>query len=78
MSKQSDNKRAMRYVPKFEDTCCNCLHFRSEITIYAGGWEKERERRCHLGRFAVKRMGTCSMWSKFNPNIPRTDYVMAQ
>lgn len=62
MSKQSKAKAEQNYR-KVADTCANCAHFSSKIeklkpTFY-GPWEKETDKHCTLGGFAVGKTATC-------------------
>lgn len=66
MSKQSEAKARQIYVDKLiPNTCSNCVHFRSEIeTIppyneWCTSYTKEKNMRCALGGFKVKKMGAC-------------------
>jgi hypothetical protein len=61
MSRQSEAKAKQGYVPK-PQTCSNCLHFHSEIVDrkYLG---EEKNLRCGIGGFAVKKMATCNEWA---------------
>lgn len=59
MSKQSEAKEAQGYVPKFKpDFCCNCQEYSSSI-IREAFFEQEKKRKCGIGGFAVKKLGTC-------------------
>lgn len=69
MSKQSEAKRAQGYVAKaIPQTCGNCAHFQFErVNVnadrpqYEEYWE-DKNLRCGIGGFAVKKMGTCDEW----------------
>lgn len=68
MSKQSKAKERQHYVPKYEPAVCmNCVHYSSNVTerkgVFGGTYEDERNKRCSLGGFAVKKMGTCIEWT---------------
>lgn len=39
--------------------CGNCEHYRSEFIESPWGNMEEKKRRCGIGEFATKRMGTC-------------------
>ncbi len=67
MSKQSDAKAAQHYSPKtVPQTCMNCVSFtfdrvqtrQPSMFCPNGRWE-DKNIRCSLGGFAVKKMGTC-------------------
>ena len=73
MSKQSDAKAAQCYVAKITPmVCSNCKHYESKITehegVYGGIYHDESEKRCGIGGFAVKKMGTCSLHDYVGPN----------
>jgi hypothetical protein len=71
MSKQTAAKEKQGYVPKaIPMTCANCAHFEFEtVQTHPGtSWQPEgffsdKNLRCGLGRFAVKKMGTCNEYS---------------
>lgn len=68
MSSQSDAKDKQRYVEKLiPNVCSNCLHYRSVIDthkgVYGGEWKSEKNRRCALGGFAVKKTATCEYFA---------------
>jgi hypothetical protein len=67
VSKQSAAKIAQDYVPKcIPSTCGNCRHFLSDIeerVTYGYAFKHEKNLRCGIGWFAVKKMGTCTLWS---------------
>lgn len=64
MSKQSEAKRKQGYVPKaIPQTCMNCFHFKKDTEVrdgYCGEYKEDKNLRCGLGGFAVKKMGTCN------------------
>lgn len=68
MSKQSEAKEAQGYVAKaVPQTCGNCAHFRSDMieqkSSYMGTtWFAEKNIRCGIGGFTVKKMANCSEW----------------
>lgn len=65
MSKQSEAKQAQGYDPKpVNPVCMNCKHYRSKLTELAGGWIDESEKRCGIGGFAVKKMGSCKLYER--------------
>jgi hypothetical protein len=68
MSKQSEAKSAQRYSPKpVLPTCGNCAHFKSDKSqregMFGGIYVDETNLRCGIGCFAVKKMGSCSMFT---------------
>jgi len=68
MSSQSDAKDKQRYVEKLiPNVCSNCLHYRSVIDthkgVYGGEWKSEKNRRCAIGGFSVKKTATCELFS---------------
>lgn len=72
MSKQSELKAKQGYVSKAAPrTCQNCSYFefdrvqiRKPTEWDAEGWFEDKNLRCTLGGFTVKKMGTCN---EFNP-----------
>lgn len=69
MSKQTEAKEKQGYVAKaIPQTCGNCQNFQSDKTEregYLGGtFIDEKNLRCGIGQFAVKKMGTCNEWVK--------------
>lgn len=66
MSKQAKAKENQGYESKpHPHICATCVHFTSEIEKHQsvfGDYTKERNRRCGLGGFAVKKTATCRMW----------------
>ena len=40
--------------------CSNCANFRSEFIPTNYGYNEEKNIRCGIGGFAVKKMGTCT------------------
>lgn len=68
MSKQSEAKERQQYVPKYEPAVCmNCAHYSSDVVernaVFGGTYKDESNKRCGLGGFAVKKMGTCIEWT---------------
>ena len=69
MSKQSEAKAAQDYDPNpVQRMCSNCKNFTSEKTertgVFGGIYVEEKEKRCGIGGFAVKKTATCA---KFDP-----------
>lgn len=63
MSKQSEAKKKQNYNPKpVPRVCMNCEHYISDMIPY-GNYIEEKNKRCGLGEFAVKKMATCD-WFK--------------
>jgi hypothetical protein len=69
MSKQSEAKAAQGYVAKaVPRTCANCAKFLSDKVQKTSEWMKttwveEKNLRCGIGGFAVKKNGTCNLYS---------------
>ena len=67
MSKQSKAKQTQGYMPKAEPrTCVTCMHFQMdtiERESYGQTWKEDKNLRCAIGGFAVKKMGTCNLWT---------------
>lgn len=76
MSKQAEAKERQQYTPKaIPQTCGNCLHRKFErVNVNAGYMERnpgnalckpywqDKDQRCGIGGFAVKKMGACTEW----------------
>lgn len=69
MSKQSDAKAAQGYRLE-ASTCSNCHHYRSDLIEKSYGafnglhtWTEEKNKRCSIGLFAVKKTATCDRWA---------------
>jgi hypothetical protein len=61
MSKKADLKTEQGYDPKPTFAMCsNCKNFKSDKIRNQWGYE-EKNIRCGLGGFAVKKQGTCKM-----------------
>lgn len=67
MSKQSEAKERQGYTtdPK---NCGSCKHFQCDLEEQKGYYYKpfyiERNKRCGLGGFAVKKTASCRLWEK--------------
>ena len=67
MSKQSEAKKVQNYTPKASPAyCSNCQHYASEKEIkqstWSGDkWEQEKNIRCGIGGFAIKKQGVCDL-----------------
>lgn len=82
MSKQSKAKEDQKYVPKAIPKTCgvcrNCapvmgevLRYKDPLNYTMGGTHMVSEQvsqKCGIGGFAVKKMGTCSMWLPLLPD----------
>ena len=73
MSKQSEAKQAQGYEQKpVIPVCMNCKNHEEKATgIYSlvrkqcfFEWSEEKEDRCGIGGFAVKKMGTCKLYER--------------
>jgi len=63
MSKQSDAKKRQGYSPKAaQRVCMTCCYFQSDLEEQTNGYMMEKNLRCGLGGFAVKKMGLCNEW----------------
>ena len=61
MSKQSEAKKSQGYVPKATpQVCMNCARFAMDKTDNGHGYIEDKNMRCIIGKFAVKKMGTCN------------------
>lgn len=80
MSKQSDAKKKQNYQAKpIPKTCANCKHFLFDtVKTHEGttwrpeGWFADKNLRCGIGGFAVKKMGTCDSVEMKAPNASIT------
>ena len=67
MSKQSEAKEKQGYTPKATPrTCATCGHFQMDTVereSFGQKWTEDKNLRCGIGGFAVKKMATCNMWS---------------
>lgn len=63
MSKQADAKLAQGYEAKpIFPMCSNCINFRSDKRILPPfGYIEERNIRCGIGDFAIKKQGNCTL-----------------
>ena len=81
MSKQSKAKVDQDYVPKAIPQACgvcrNCAPVMGEVLRYKDPWRSSEgthkvseqvSQKCGIGGFAVKKMGTCSMWLPLLPD----------
>jgi hypothetical protein len=65
MSKQSEAKTAQGYSPKFVDICAYCKFFAADIEeaiVFGQVYKTEKNLRCTLGNFAVKKTATCKQF----------------
>lgn len=64
MSKQGEAKKKQNYDPKpISRVCMNCEHYKSDIIKGIGIFD-EKNKRCGLGEFAVKKMATCDLFKR--------------
>ena len=66
MSKQSVAKETQGYVAEFiPPTCQHCVHFKLDIVFIPAckPYNKEKNLRCTLGGFAVKKRGSCLLFA---------------
>ena len=66
-SKQQKAKEAQGYESHpVLPVCSNCQHYTSRIergeNSWGGEWEQEKDLRCGLGGFAIKKMAGCAEW----------------
>jgi hypothetical protein len=65
MSKQSEAKTAQGYQMSSESICSKCKHFACDFdavkTMFTS-WNEEKNLRCTLGNFAVKKTATCKLF----------------
>jgi len=73
MSKQSEAKKEQGYVEKaIPKQCATCAHYRSDMADLPPSWSgtiyrEEKNRRCGLSGFAVKKTATCTK-HEFEPS----------
>lgn len=65
MSKQSEAKKIQNYNPKPTPAeCSNCREFQKESTFthewFGKKYYRDKNLRCGIGGFAVKKRGTCT------------------
>lgn len=60
MSKQSIAKEKQNYRGDAR-TCSNCAHYKSEF-VKNGNWVEEKNKRCGIGDFVVKKTAVCDLW----------------
>lgn len=62
MSKKANLKTEQGYEPKpIFAMCSNCKHFKSDKIMNQWNYEEEKNIRCGIGEFAVKKQGTCKL-----------------
>lgn len=69
MSKVSEAKARQHYTDKpAQPICANCKHYSSRTETFhsrfSGTYSKEKDKRCTLGNFAVKKTATCMRWEE--------------
>ena len=69
MSKQTEAKKTQNYTPKATPAyCSNCQHYKSDLvkerTSWGGEWTAEKNIRCSIGEFAIKKQGVCDLHVK--------------
>jgi hypothetical protein len=68
MSKQKNAKKEQGYEAKpVFPMCSNCAHFQSDFITdkgYFGEFTMEKNLRCGIGGFAVKKQGSCQQHKK--------------
>ena len=73
MSKQSEAKERMGYQPKpVLHVCVNCNNFSSILkrkdTPWGQTYLEEKDIRCVIGEFVVKKMASCNEWTPKTAN----------
>jgi hypothetical protein len=68
VSKQRKAKKQQGYDPKPKQSVCqNCEHYQSDFVTQTANWGKdwteEKNKRCGIGGFAVKKTATCKKFS---------------
>jgi len=62
MSKKANKKTEQGYEPKpIFAMCSNCIYFKSDFEKKEYGYMAEKNIRCGVGHFAVKKQGTCKL-----------------
>jgi hypothetical protein len=55
-------KEKMGYDPKpIRKMCTNCVHFASDMVRNEYGYDEEKNTRCLIGEFAVKKTAVCDV-----------------
>lgn len=65
MSSQSRAKSVQNYNAKaIPQTCANCANYKSEfiVSTWNPEYKQEKNLRCGIGGFAIKKMGTCDIF----------------
>ena len=63
MSKQSEAKKSQGYVPKATpQVCMNCTRLAVEKVDNGHGYIEDKNMRCIIGEFSVKKMGACDLF----------------
>lgn len=67
MSKQTDAKARQGYNLKpIMPVCSTCRYYTSRMesgkTSWGAKWNQEKELRCGIGGFAIKKMASCDEW----------------
>lgn len=62
MSKKPNPKTEQGYEPKPRFAMCsNCIYFKSDKELTEYNYLQEKNIRCGVGHFAVKKQGTCKL-----------------
>lgn len=61
-SRQAKAKEKQNYRVEAR-TCSNCVYYRSDIFI-SGTWTDEKNKRCGIGDFVVKKTAVCDLWEE--------------
>ena len=67
MSKVSEAKEAQGYVDWMSINCSTCKHFTSRMETnkaWFGTHTVEKDKRCSIGGFVVKKTAHCNMWEE--------------
>ena len=60
--KTQDKKTEQGYNPKPTiSMCSNCKHYKSDFVVNEYNYKQEKNIRCGIGEFAVKKQGVCNL-----------------
>lgn len=62
MSKKAKEEQGYQEKP-IQPMCSNCAYYQSVLSPNGYGFVEEKEKRCAIGGFAVKKMATCKKHS---------------
>jgi len=70
-SKTSKAKQSQSYVPVNLHKCGTCKHFSCDQEswdgVFGGVYHRDKNLRCGIGGFVVKKQGVCNLWEAKQP-----------